>query len=93
MSAPLGPDLDPRDLDPVSEPPDDDDLVEADVDGAGWAGLELSGVRIASSRFTGVDLTGAGWRNVRLYGCRFERVDLSGARLSGLTVERCAFVD
>ena len=47
MSAPLGPDLDPRDLDPVSEPPDDDDLVEADVDGAGWAGLELSGVRIA----------------------------------------------
>ena len=40
----LTPDLDPRDLDPVAEEPDDD-LVEALVDGVSWTGNRLGGER------------------------------------------------
>jgi uncharacterized protein YjbI with pentapeptide repeats len=87
----LLPDIDPRDLDETTDPPDDD-VVEAMVDGADWARNRLGGSRIRLSLLTGVDLTEAGWRGVELYGCRFERVDLSGARLAGLTVERCEFI-
>jgi uncharacterized protein YjbI with pentapeptide repeats len=85
------PDLDPRDLDPVTDPPDDD-LVEAKVDGASWHGLRLGGGRVSQSHLVAVDLSDAAWRNVSLYGCRLERVDLSNARLAGLRIERCAFV-
>jgi len=87
----LTPDLDPRDLDPVAEEPDDD-LVEALVDGVSWTGNRLGGVRVSQSHLIGVDLSDAVWRNVTLYGCRLERIDLSSARLTGTTIERCEFV-
>ncbi|OLB82237.1 MAG: hypothetical protein AUI14_00965 [Actinobacteria bacterium 13_2_20CM_2_71_6] len=87
----LLPDLDPRDLDPVIDQPDDD-LHEAMVDGATWTGHQLAGARVSQSHLLGVDLTDAVWRNVTAYGCRFERVDLSSARLMGVTIERCEFV-
>ncbi len=86
----LTPDLDPRDLDPVAEPPEDE-LVEALVDGAVWSGLALGVAGIRLSHLVNVTLTGADWRNTPLYGCRFERVDLSGARLAGVAIERCEF--
>lgn len=86
----LTPDLDPRDLDPIAEPPDED-LTEAMVDGEAWPGLHLIGARISRCHLLGVDLREAAWRNVTLYGCRLERVDLSNARLTGVTVERCEF--
>ena len=86
----LLPDLDPRDLDPVTGDPGDG-LVEALVDGASWTGLRLSG-RVSGSHLIGVDLSDAAWRNVTVYGCRFERVDFSSARLLGATIERCEFV-
>jgi len=86
----LAPDLDPRDLDDVTEPPEYE-LDEAKVDGADWAGLQLGG-GLRLSHLTGVSLAQATWRNATVYGCRFERVDFSGAQLAGLTVERCTFV-
>jgi uncharacterized protein YjbI with pentapeptide repeats len=87
----LLPDLDPRDLDEVREPPVDE-LVEAKVDGADWGRVQLAGVPVRASHLLGVSLAGAGWRNGTVYGCRFERVDFSGARMSRLTIERCEFV-
>jgi pentapeptide repeat protein len=87
----LIPDLDPRDLDPVAEEPDED-VHEALVDGASWTGNRLGAARISQSHLIGVDLSDAVWRNVTVYGCRFERVDLSSARLTGTTIERCEFV-
>jgi uncharacterized protein YjbI with pentapeptide repeats len=87
----LAPDIDPRDLDDVTEPTDDD-IVEAKVDGADWKGHQLVGARVSGSHLVSVNLAEAGWRNVRLEGCRLERVDLSGARFVGLTVDRCEFV-
>jgi uncharacterized protein YjbI with pentapeptide repeats len=87
----LTPDMDPRDLDEVSEPPDDE-LLEAAVDGADWAGLRLGGTRVRLSHLVGVNLSESTWRGVTVYGCRIERADLSGARLTGLTMERCEFV-
>jgi uncharacterized protein YjbI with pentapeptide repeats len=87
----LIPDLDPRDLDPVTEEPDGE-LFEALVDGASWTGLQLSGGQVSQSHLVGVDLSDAAWRNVTVYGCRFERVDFSSARLLGVTIERSEFV-
>jgi len=85
------PDVDPADLDPVTEPPDDD-LVDVRADGAVWPELELRGARFWGSLFTGVDLSGVVWRNGGLANCRLERVDLSGARFTGTTIERCELV-
>jgi len=87
----LLPDLDPRDLDQVTDQPDVD-LVEAMVDGVSWTGLQLSGGRVSGSHLVDVDLSDAGWRNLVVYGCRFERVDFASARLHGVTLERCEFV-
>ncbi|MGC9665230.1 pentapeptide repeat-containing protein [Planosporangium sp. 12N6] len=87
----LTPDLDPRDLDDTTDPPDDD-LVEANVDGTDWSRLHLTGARVRLSHLAGVNLVEVAWRNVTFYGCRFERVDFSSARLTGMTVERCEFV-
>ncbi len=87
----LTPDLDPRDLDDIADPPEDD-LIEAKVEGADWARLQLAGTQIRRSHLLGVSLTEAAWRNVTLYGCRFERVDFSSARLAALTIERCEFI-
>jgi uncharacterized protein YjbI with pentapeptide repeats len=87
----LTPELDPRDLDLVEIPPDDD-LIEAKVDGAAWPNLALRGGRVHGSHLIGVDLTGANWRNARVSSCEFERVDLSGAVFSGETFDRCRFV-
>jgi len=87
----LIPDLDPRDLDTVEEPPDGE-LLEALVDGADWAGLELDTARLRLSRLVQVNLANATWRRPTVSGCRFEQVDLSGARLEDATIERCEFV-
>jgi len=84
------PAVDPDELAPLDEPPDDD-VAEFRAEGADWAGLELAGALVDRGLLRGVDLTGAGWRNVTLRGCRLENVDLSGAGLTGLTIERCEF--
>jgi uncharacterized protein YjbI with pentapeptide repeats len=88
----LTPGYDPDDLDPVTEPPDDD-LDEALVDGAVWPDLELRGARFCLSRLVGVEMTEADWRRGGLSGCRLERVDLTGSRLVGLALDRCEFVE
>lgn len=87
----LIPDLDPRDLDTAREPPADQ-LLEALVDGADWAGLELDAAHLRLNRLVQVKLANAVWRGTTVYGCRFEQVDLSGARLEGATIERCEFI-
>jgi uncharacterized protein YjbI with pentapeptide repeats len=87
----LTPDLDPRDLDTVEEPPADE-LLEALVDGADWAALERDAARLRLSHLVRVNLANATWRRPTMYGCRFEQVDLSGARLGEATIERCEFI-
>lgn len=83
--------IDPRDLDPVTEPPLAD-LADAFVTNVDWAGLELAGVRLTRCYLTDVDLMEADWRNVRLTECVLDRVDLSSAYLRGLTMDRCELI-
>jgi uncharacterized protein YjbI with pentapeptide repeats len=85
------PGLDPDDLEPVTEAPDDD-LTEALVEGVTWPGLELAGARFSRCRLVGAELPDGDWRRGALSGCRFERVDLSGSRFDGTAIERCEFV-
>ncbi|MFI5840434.1 pentapeptide repeat-containing protein [Catenuloplanes sp. NPDC051500] len=83
--------IDPRDLDPVTEPPLED-LSDAFVSNVDWAGLELAGIRLTRCYLTDVELLEADWRNVRLTECVLERVDLSSAYLRGLTMDRCELI-
>ncbi|GAB7049693.1 pentapeptide repeat-containing protein [Catenuloplanes indicus] len=87
----VAPGIDPRDLDPVSEPPLED-LTDAFVANADWAGLELAGIRLTRCYLTDVELLEADWRNVRLSQCVLDRVDLSSAYLRGLTIDRCELI-
>ncbi|MCM0676711.1 pentapeptide repeat-containing protein [Micromonospora phytophila] len=84
----LLPDLDPDDLDRVTELADG--LTEASVEGASWRGVRLEDCRIRSSRITGGDLSESTWEAGSLYGCEVTRTDFSGATLTGITIERCA---
>jgi uncharacterized protein YjbI with pentapeptide repeats len=86
----LTPDIDPRDLDPVVEPPDYG-LTDALAENADWRGLDLADIRLVRSRLVGVDLSDSTWRGVTVNGCELERVDLSSARLENVTFERCRF--
>ncbi|WP_109507576.1 pentapeptide repeat-containing protein [Nocardioides speluncae] len=86
------PDLDPRDLDAVAEPPTGD-VLEVTASGADWSRLRLENSRIRASTFSDVNLAEAEWHGVRLTGCRLERVDFSSARLSDVVIERCEFID
>src|SRR5262245_9641584 len=88
----LTPDLDPRDLEPVDQPPTGEGLLDCLVDGATWPGVELAGIECRLSQFTRVDLARSTWHECTVYGCRFDRVDLSSARLPGTAIERCEFV-
>jgi uncharacterized protein YjbI with pentapeptide repeats len=85
------PDLDPEELEPFDDQPDDD-LTEVRVEGAAWSGVEVAGARIDRSLLVGGDLTETVWRNLTLRGCRLENVDLSGATFRGAAIERCVFV-
>ncbi|WP_346536144.1 pentapeptide repeat-containing protein [Micromonospora sp. DPT] len=84
----LLPDLDPDDLDRVTELADG--LTEAFVEGASWRGVQLEECRIRGSRITGGDLSESTWEAGSLYGCEITRTDFSGATLVAMTIERCA---
>ncbi|MFG3705974.1 pentapeptide repeat-containing protein [Micromonospora sp. NPDC047670] len=84
----LLPDLDPDDLDSVTDPTDS--LVEALVEGASWRGTQFEECSVRSSRITGADLSESTWEAGALYGCEITGTDLSGATLTGTTIERSA---
>ncbi|MGN9778692.1 pentapeptide repeat-containing protein [Micromonospora sp. H33] len=84
----LLPDLDPDDLDSVTDLADG--LTEAFVEGASWRGAQLEDPSIRSSRIAGGDLSESTWEAGSLYGCEITRTDFSGATLTGITIERCA---
>jgi hypothetical protein len=84
----LLPDLDPEDLDSVTQLADG--LTEAFVEGASWRGVQLEDCSISGSRITGGDLSESTWEAGSLYGCEITRTDFSGATLVGVTIERCA---
>ncbi|MEU4568977.1 pentapeptide repeat-containing protein [Micromonospora sp. NPDC023956] len=84
----LLPDLDPDDLDSTSDL--SDDLSDAAVAGASRRGAALDGIRVRSSRITGVDLSESAWETGTLFGCEITGTDFSGATLSGVAIERCA---
>ncbi|MGW3607133.1 pentapeptide repeat-containing protein [Micromonospora sp. NPDC005161] len=86
----LLPDLDPEDLDRVTDLADG--LTEAFVEGASWRGVQLEDHRIRSSLITGGDLSESTWEAGSLYGCEITRTDFSGAALTGVTIERCAII-
>ncbi|MBX7268662.1 hypothetical protein KIF24_23325 [Micromonospora sp. Llam7] len=56
----LVPDLDPEDLDHVSEL-SDDDVRDGLVDGVSWRGEQLAGQSIRGCRITGADLGEVSW--------------------------------
>lgn len=84
----LLPDLDPDELDRVTEPADG--LTEALVEDASWRGVRLEDCRIRGSRIAGGDLSESSWEAGSRYGCEITRTDFSGAALVGMTIERCA---
>ncbi|MEU4471291.1 pentapeptide repeat-containing protein [Micromonospora sp. NPDC023888] len=84
----LLPDLDPEDLDRVTDLADG--LTEALVEGVSWRGAQLEDPSIRSSMITGGDLSESTWDAGRLYGCDITRTDFSGAALTGVSIERCA---
>ncbi|MDG4817488.1 pentapeptide repeat-containing protein [Micromonospora sp. WMMD956] len=84
----LLPELDPDDLDTISDPTDD--LSDATIEDALWRGVMLDGVTIRGSRLVGVDVSESSWDGGSLFGCEITRADLSGATLSGVSIERCA---
>ncbi|WP_431895774.1 pentapeptide repeat-containing protein [Micromonospora haikouensis] len=84
----LLPELDPDDLDTISEPTDD--LSDATIEDALWRGVMLDGVTIRGSRLIGLDVSESSWDGGSLFGCEITRADLSGATLSGVSIERCA---
>ena len=102
----LAPDIDPRDLDDVDEPTDDD-LVEAKVDGADWKGHQLVGARVSGSRIVGPVILGAGTVVENAYigpftsvseDCRIEdseieySIVLRGASIKGVRRIECSLI-
>ncbi len=87
----LLPHIDPRDLEAMTSRPIGD-VSDGSVDGADWAGLQLTGARIRNSQFSGGTLDNSSLTDVTVYGCRFNRVDLSGVKLTNVTLERCEFI-
>lgn len=86
------PDLDPRDLDQVTGPPDGD-LIGALASNSSWAGSRLYETRIGNSQVGGVDATEAMWERVTLSGSVLEGVDLSHAEFSDVVIECCLLRD
>ncbi|MFK3981914.1 pentapeptide repeat-containing protein [Micromonospora sp. NPDC050397] len=86
------PDLDPRELDQVTEPPDGD-LVGVLAGNSSWAGNRLYETRIGNSQASGVDATEAMWERVTLSGSVFDGVDLSHAEFSDVVIECCVLRD
>ncbi|MEE6257993.1 pentapeptide repeat-containing protein [Plantactinospora sonchi] len=85
----LLPDLDPEDLDNVTDPASD--LTEASIEGVSWRSVQLEDISIRSSRIAGADLSESTWEAGAIWGSEITRTDLSGSTLSGITIERCAF--
>ncbi|MET7948482.1 pentapeptide repeat-containing protein [Micromonospora sp. NPDC005324] len=85
----LLPDLDPEDLDQVTDLPDDD-LHDSLVQDASWRGRQIADWNIRGCRITGADLGEITWEGGALYGCEIDRTDLSGATLTGVSIERCS---
>ncbi|WBB82114.1 pentapeptide repeat-containing protein [Micromonospora sp. WMMD882] len=84
----LLPELDPDDLDSVSDLTDD--LSDAIIEDASWRGAALDDIRVRGSRITGVDLSESTWEAGAIVGCEITRTDFCGATISGVTIERCA---
>ncbi|MCZ7420588.1 pentapeptide repeat-containing protein [Verrucosispora sp. WMMA2121] len=87
----LLPDLDPEDLDQVSDL-SDGDLRDGLVDGVSWRGEQFAEQSIRGCRITGSDLGEVSWEAGALYGCEIVGTDLSGATLTGVSIERCSFI-
>lgn len=85
----LLPDLDPEDLDQVTDLPDDD-LRDGLVEGVSWRGQQIADLSIRGCRITGADLGEITWEGGGFYGCEIVRADLSGAALTGVSIERCS---
>ncbi|WP_030487314.1 pentapeptide repeat-containing protein [Micromonospora chokoriensis] len=85
----LLPDLDPEDLEQVTDLPDDD-LHDGLVEDVSWRGRQFGELSIRGCRITGADLGEITWEGGVLYGCEIVRTDLSGAALTGVNVERCS---
>lgn len=85
----LLPDLDPEDLDQVTELPDDD-IRDGLVEDVSWRGQQIAVLSIRGCRITGADLGEITWEGGALYGCEIIRTDLSGAALTGVSIERCS---
>ncbi|GIJ30717.1 hypothetical protein Vqi01_58790 [Micromonospora qiuiae] len=86
----LLPDLDPEDLDQVSDL-SDDDVRDGLVDGVSWRGEQLVDQSVRGCRITGADLGEVSWEAGALYGCEVVGTDLSGSTLTGISIERCSF--
>ncbi|MFI7026979.1 pentapeptide repeat-containing protein [Micromonospora sp. NPDC049900] len=86
----LLPDLDPEDLDQVTDL-FDEDIRDGLFDGVSWRGGQLADRSIRGCRITGADLGEVSWEAGALYGCEIVGTDLSGATLTGISIERCAF--
>lgn len=86
----LLPDLDPEDLDQVTDL-SDGDVRDGLIDGASWRGEQLAEQSVRGCRIIGADLGEVSWEAGALYGCEVMRTDLSGATLTGISIERCAF--
>ncbi|MEV6811711.1 pentapeptide repeat-containing protein [Micromonospora sp. NPDC051296] len=86
----LVPDLDPEDLDQVTDLADDD-ICDGLIDGVSWRGEQLADHDVRGCRITGADLGEVSWEAGALYGCEIVGTDLSGATLTGISIERCSF--
>ncbi|WDZ87239.1 pentapeptide repeat-containing protein [Micromonospora cathayae] len=84
----LLPDLDPDDLDTISDPTGD--LSDAIIEDASWRGAAFDDIGIRGSRLTGADLSESTWEAGVIFGCEITRTDFSGTTLSGMSIERCA---
>ncbi|MDM4720152.1 pentapeptide repeat-containing protein [Micromonospora sp. WMMA1363] len=85
----LLPDLDPEELDPVTDLTDDD-LRDGLVEEVSWRGRQIEDQGIRGCRITASDLGEITWEGGALYGCEVARTDLSGAALTGVSIERCS---
>lgn len=84
----LLPDLDPEDLDQVTDL--SDDIRAGLVEGVSWRSEHIAGWTVWGCRITGADLGEISWEAGALYGCEIDRADLSGATLTGVSIERCS---
>lgn len=85
----LLPDLDPEDLDHVTDPTKHD-LHDGLVQDVSWRGWQVADWSIRGCRITGADLGEITWEGGALYGCEIVQTDLSGAALMGVSIERCS---